>query len=324
MQIKSVFIFIAIFIIVSNFVHAQRYQNEVFENTNRKTVIYLDKGDEKLAMDIIVPAADTAKSRPVVLYVHGGGFSGGKRDHPNHIKFCETLARMGYVTITMSYSLVMKGKSFSCDQLAEVKIKTFRSVAQDIAHATNYLLKNKTELGINEAQIVLAGSSAGAEAVLHAAYWKASWQNDGKIILKDDFQFGGVISMAGAIIDANLISAESAVPTQLFHGTCDNLVPYAMASHHYCDYEQKGYLLLYGANSIANRLGQLQKGYFLVTGCNGGHEWNDLPIREYIQLITDFLYTDVIAGEFRQLHIVKRNGRNCTNESATLPSECGQ
>ena len=324
MKIKSGFICLIVFFVLPYSSLAQRYLDETFESTTRKTVVYLEKPGEKLAMDIIAPANDTERNRPVLLYVHGGGFSGGKRDHPNHIKFCETLAKKGYVAITMSYSLVMKGKSFSCDQLADVKIKTFRSAARDIAYATRYLIDNKSALGINEEQIVLAGSSAGAEAVLHAAYWKATWQKDGNAILDNDFRYGGVISMAGAIVDEKLVTAASAIPTQLFHGTCDNLVPYATAPHHYCDYEQPGYLILHGAQSIADRLNQLHKSYFLVTGCHGGHEWNNLPIREYTHLVGDFFYNDVLGGEFRQLHIVKKNARNCANASAVLPSECGR
>ncbi len=323
MPIKSTFILAVIVFSVYLPVTAQRYLEEVFKETTKETVVYLDKGQEKLSMDIFSPVNDTAKNRPVMLYVHGGGFAGGNRDHPNHIKFCEALARRGYVAVTMSYSLLMKGKSFSCDQLAEVKVKTFRSVARDIAHATSYLIENKNKLGINQSQIVLAGSSAGAEAVLHAAYWKSSWLKEKKAILDNSFQYGGVVSMAGAIVDIKLINKVSAIPTQLFHGTCDNLVPYATAPHHYCDYEKPGYLILHGAKSIADRLDELQKSYYLVTGCNGGHEWNDLPIREYIPLIADFFYHDVLAGEFRQIHTVKSSTRNCTNESAELPSECG-
>lgn len=324
MQKRSAFISLVILLVIPFSLSAQRYLEEVFENTTRKTVVYQEKPGEKLAMDIFMPANDKVTDRPVLLYVHGGGFSGGRRDHPNHIKFCEALAKKGYVAITMSYSLVMKGKSFSCDQLAEAKVKTFRSAALDIAHATRYLVDNKSELGINDTQIVLAGSSAGAEAVLHAAYWKDTWKKDGKMILDGDFSYGGVISMAGAILDTKLITSASAIPTQLFHGTCDKLVPYATAPHHYCDYEEQGYLILHGAQSIANHLNQLQKSYYLVTGCNGGHEWSSLPILEYNHLITEFLYTDVLGGTFRQLHVVESNARDCTNASATIPSECSK
>jgi hypothetical protein len=110
-----------------------------------------------------------------------------------------------------------------------------------------------------EDKIILAGSSAGAEAVLHAAYWTANDLIDlpEQPALPEDFKYGGVISMAGALVDTNLITKENAIPTLLFHGTCDNLVPFGTAPHHYCDESDKGYLMLHGANSIAKRLHHL-------------------------------------------------------------------
>ncbi len=315
------FLFLVIFGIGSP-VSAQRYSQVVFDEVASKTVVYRTKGQANLAMDIFSPVGDSITNRPVLLYVHGGGFSGGKRDHADHLAFCENLAKRGFIAITMSYTLVMKGKSFGCDLLAKAKIETFKSVALDIAYATKYLIANKSKLGINENQIILAGSSAGAEAVLHAAYMKEVRRNAGAPVLKDSFRFGGVISMAGAIADISLIDSNSAIPTQLFHGTCDNLVPYGTAPHHYCDTEKPGYLILHGAGKIAERLAALDRSYFLVTGCQGGHEWNSLPIRDYRDLIADFIYNDVMLGAHRQQHIVKPSSKSCSIEAAILPSAC--
>jgi predicted esterase len=63
--------------------------------------------------------------------------------------------------------------------------------------------------------------------VLHAAFWPETQQ-----ALPADFKYGGLISMAGAIFDLALINEQSAMPIQLFHGSCDNLVPYGSAPHH--------------------------------------------------------------------------------------------
>lgn len=300
-----------------------RFKNQVFERTVMRTVTYLEKSNEKLQMDIYQPEGDTKVSRPMVLYVHGGGFSGGDRAHPNHVAFCKELAKKGYVTASMSYSLVRKGKSFNCDTQASDKIETFKLAANDIASATKYLLEHQQELGISTKQIVIAGSSAGAEGVLHAAYWNVGRKIDNVNILPEGFRFGGVISMAGALIDEKFITSHSAIPSQFFHGTCDNLVPYGTASHHYCDYGKSGYLTIYGGKSLADRLQILNKGYYLVTGCDGAHEWNDLPIRSHTDLITDFLYYDVIQGQFRQIHTVKfKEDSTCNIKVAELPTQC--
>ncbi|MTI19826.1 alpha/beta hydrolase [Fulvivirga sp. RKSG066] len=285
---------------------SQRYKDLVFDQVDVSTVTYLSESDTDLQMDIYQPYDDDISQRAVLVYVHGGGFAGGKRDEPKIITFCEDMARRGLVVVSMSYTLTMRGQSFGCNQLAGNKLATFKQVGQEIGAAVAYLHEHRSELRLDMGNIVLSGSSAGAEAVLHAAYWPET-----KKALPTDFTYGGVISMAGAIFDLQLINKRSAIPTQLFHGTCDNLVPYGSAPHHYCDEGNPGYLMLHGGISIANRLKELEKGYFLVTGCNGGHEWNDLPMFDYKAEIADFIYSDVINHRTSQIHEVVELNKSC-------------
>ncbi len=295
-----------------------RYFNQVFNDFSMETVTYLTKGAEKLEMDIYTPKGDTEVNRPVILYVHGGGFAGGKRDEKRYTDFCETMAKKGYVAITMSYTLLRKGKSFGCDFSAEGKVDVFDGTAADVHAATQYVLEHAEAMNIDPQMITLAGSSAGAEAVLHAAYVK-----DTQATLGADFKYAGVISMAGAMINDRLITNDNAIPTQLFHGTCDNLVPYGTAPHHYCGYNTPGFLTLYGGRSIADRLEAIGEGYYMVTGCNGGHEWNDRPMIVYSDLITDFMYHDVLKKETRQIHIVKADApdNSCSDRGYEMACE---
>lgn len=282
-----------------------RYLDSVFRRVEVTTEVFANNDSAELKMDIFQPKRDRKEmNRPVILYVHGGGFQGGRRDDPLHHEFCEAFARVGYVTATMSYTFVRKGKGFNCQTPAHEKVETFLFTARDVARATSYLIKNFRELRIDTTKIILIGSSAGAEAVLHAAYWKETHRDSTGLILRDEFKFGGVISLAGAITKAEWITKSSAIPTQLFHGTCDNLVPYGYSSHHYCGVTDPGYLLLNGAQSIAQQLQEVNRPFYLVTGSYGGHEWNVLPIRDYRDLISDFLFFDVLKGEFRQIHKV--------------------
>lgn len=184
----------------------QRFLHSVFDSVSIQTFSYFEDESQELQMDVYSPQGDTAKHRPVLLYVHGGGFAGGRRDEERYTEFCKTMAKKGYVAITMSYTLVMKGKSFSCDQPAPNKIKTFKQVGQDISRATRYLIAQQSSLKIDTNRIVLLGSSAGAEAVLHAAYWNDTWKDDRQVILPDQFKYAGVVSMAGALVSTDLIS----------------------------------------------------------------------------------------------------------------------
>lgn len=285
---------ITCFILGSSSYRPHRYLEEIFANVSTlRGLTYDVKKDDTLKLDTYMPENDTMQRRPVILYIHGGGFGAGARDEALHIAFCEKMARRGYVAVSMSYYLTMKGQSFSCDQPAPNKLKTFDSAAEDIYAATRYLGKQAGRLRIDTTRIVLVGSSAGAEAALHAVY--------GYDKRNDRPAYAGVVSLAGAVVDTARINQATTIPTQLFHGTDDNLVPYATASHHYCKKADPGYLILHGPYSIVDRLKHLDQGYYLYTACGDGHEWASRPLAEHVDLIGDFVYQDVLHAKKRKI-----------------------
>lgn len=299
---------------------AQRYWQPQFDTLQRQTFTYAITDGDTLGMDVYMPAGDTARQRPLLLYVHGGGFSGGHRGGALTEALAAYLTARGYVFATMSYRLTMRGQSFSCDQPTPNKVTTFQAAAQDIRAATRFALDRQREWGIAPEQIVLAGSSAGAEAILHAAYWSAEQARDTLTTLPRGFRYGGLVSMAGALVELRLINDSTALPTLLFHGTCDNLVPYASAAHHYCQPGDPGYVILHGARAIADRHRALGKPYYLFTVCNGRHEWASQPMRDYPHLIADFLYRDVLLGHFRQVEeVVRQEGAPCDYHETDFP-----
>ncbi|UII21983.1 alpha/beta hydrolase [Fulvivirga ligni] len=287
------------------------YINQHFDSISVSQATYLTTGEKDLAMDIYEPFGDANKKRPVLVYVHGGGFAGGARDEEWIQKVCNQIASHGIVVVSMSYSLTMKGRGFGCNIPAEDKIAVFDQSGSEVAAAVAYLSNHAMEYKIDIRKIVLSGSSAGAEAVLHAAYIDKN-----KSALPKEVKYAGVISMAGALYTMDDITAQSAIPTQIFHGTCDDLVPYDIASHHYCQEADAGYLKLYGGKAIANKLESLNKGYYMVTGCNGDHGWNSIPLKRYIPDILDFIQYDVIEGRKRQIHEIVPSTRPCTLNEA--------
>lgn len=295
--------------------HAQRYKNQIFDEVSEKTFTYLTTETDTLQIDVYQAKEDTQKLRPMILFVHGGGFAGGARNEPEIKEFCRNMARRGIVAASMSYTLTMKGQSFGCKQAAENKMATFKQSGLEISAATKYLLERKGEFNIHPNQVILVGSSAGAEAVLHAAFWPET-----QTPLPDNFKYAGLISMAGALFDLSLITKETAMPIQLFHGTCDDLVPYGSAPHHYCDEQDAGYLMLHGAGSIVERMKELNKSYYLMTGCGDNHSWAGKPFKHYREQIADFIYQDVIQGKFRQLHQILMINEKCAIVEA--PNVC--
>jgi predicted esterase len=270
-------------------------------------------------LDLDLYHVDSPEPTPVVLFVHGGGFAGGSRDNERIRYFAEAAGVQGITFVSITYRLMMKDRGFGCDVPSSEKLKTFANAALDAARATRYLLDNAVRFNIDPENIILAGSSAGAETVIHLAYWDEASTFDGKAVLPEGFQYAGVISFAGALIDDQLINQKNAIPTMLIHGTCDNLVPYGYAPHHYCSKGDAGYLMLHGAQSLADRLDYLRKPYYLITICGGNHSWAGRPILEMTDEIFDFIRIDVLSGGNRQLHSWISESGECSYEQ---PGEC--
>jgi len=301
------FLLLVLFLNIDCTLAQTAYLDSLYTTIEKSTYTYFNKPGEELKLDLYDPIENQETERPLILYVHGGGFSGGERDHPAHENFLRHFAYKGFVTATMSYTLQRKGKSFGCNVDAGLKIETFMKTAQDINRAVAFLIKQKDEFSINPSEIIIVGSSAGAEAVLHAAYWDFTKNDSMSTILPDSFRYGGVISMAGATSNIRHITSETAIPTQLFHGTDDQLVPYGIAPHHYCATEAPGFLMLFGSRAIMEQLQDNDAGYYLVTGVGGRHEWASKPLSEFRTEISDFIYQDVLLEKHRQIHIEVQN-----------------
>jgi acetyl esterase/lipase len=271
-------------------------------------------------MDVYFPAFDNHALRPLIFYVHGGGFSGGSRNDGGIPVFCKKLARRGYVVSSISYRLLRQGTktAFGCDCPAVDKLNTFNEAVKDLQDATFFMIKNRDKMGIDPQKIILSGSSAGAETVLNAAYQPPYCYG----LDSGPVSYAGVISMAGAIPDTSRVYKESAIPSLLFHGTCDNLVPYATASHHYCQKSDAGYLVLYGAYTIAQKLKKLGTPYWLYTYCNAAHEIAGKPMSDNFNEIIDFCYSYIIKkGTEQRTTVIKSNNKTCEYQTFNFCTE---
>lgn len=275
------------------------------------THVYANKGKE-LELDLFRYSEPVIGLQPVVIFVHGGGFYTGTRKEDNIEHFCDSLAQGGYVSVNMDYRLFLKGESFHCDQPIERKIQAFATAANDIRSATLWLIEHSDSLKIDPNAIFLAGSSSGAEAVLHTAYWSPSKHAERGSVLPKAFRYRGVMAFAGAIEDDQLITAENAIPTLLYHGTCDPLVPYDYDIHHYCPENTPGALPLHGSFAIYKRLRALEASVRLVTRCGGRHGSAVSPIEKDIADILRFLQMCMTESAFTE-HEVRYVGlNNCT------------
>jgi poly(3-hydroxybutyrate) depolymerase len=283
-------------------VNAQKYS----------TLQYFQDDTLKLELDLFMPDKADRMNNSLVIYLHGGGFSNG--DKATGYDFCKYLAKKGIVAATINYSLYMKDKNFSCEGILSEKIKAIQYGVNDLWLATSYFIKNSNHYHIDTTKIFIAGSSAGAETVLHAAFWDFNTMNIYKNKLPEGFKYAGLIEGSGALMDLNLITPKSLIPVLLFHGNDDQLVPYATAAHHYCKTNAPGWLMLFGSYTLYNYIVTLNGDAHLITYCGGGHEYSAALFEKDQQPIVDFIL-DVLSKKKFQTHTIISTGKK-TEKSA--------
>ena len=115
----------------------------------------------------IVKANDnTCPFSPLLILVHGGGFTSGDALLMDSLSF--KFAKLGYVCAALNYRLGWPGVNCPTDSSEAIRA-WFRSV-QDINSALSFLKSNFNEYQIDTNNIFLTGWSAGGYAAIGAAY----------------------------------------------------------------------------------------------------------------------------------------------------------
>src|SRR5260221_8216425 len=114
-----------------------------------REVPYLGADRAELA-DLYLPLEIPKGQRvPAVLIIHGGGFTGGHRDAARELNIGSTLARNGYIGMSIDYLLADIGKPTWPQNLFDCKT------------AVRWLRANADRLQIDPDHIGVIGGSAG-------------------------------------------------------------------------------------------------------------------------------------------------------------------
>jgi poly(3-hydroxybutyrate) depolymerase len=282
-------------------------------NAQKKVTLSYFKNDTlNLELNLFSPEGVKSKKLPLVIYVHGGGFSSGER--PAGDTLCMFLSKNGYLAATITYTLYMKNKSFGCDGVVSEKIRAMQYGANDLWLATSFFIENADKYQVDISKIFIAGSSAGAETALHAAFWDLRIMNMYNATLPPAFKYAGMVAGSGAIMDLNLITDQNKIPIMMFHGNADDTVPYATAAHRSCKTNASGWLLLSGSFAIYNHLLSLNSVSHLYTFCGGGHEYSGQLFYKDPKPVLEFL-NDVMAGKKFQKHTIIPTGKINTHSA---------
>ena len=274
----------------------------------KSTYTYSIKGKDTLKLDVYTPEnIKKTDTLPVLLWMHGGGFAIGSRDFIDDERLTKYAAKdQNYIGVSISYRLLRKGTltGFGCDCSKDLKLETFKQATIDYMDAAKYIVEHASELQIDSTKIIAGGSSAGAEGILNAVYMREYFLDNAETY--SHVKFAGVFSCAGAVVDASYITKENAVPSVLYHGTKDQLVPFDTAPHHYCEPTKDGYIMLDGSNVIAKKLKEFETSYYFNLVKEARHEISRIPFEE-LDKVFNFFERTVINNEVIQTRIIKTN-----------------
>ena len=208
-----------------------RYRDAVFANvTKTADVTYGSASDyqgntQTLTLDVYRPAGDAVTLRPAIVWVHGGGFSGGDKTSPEIVDEATTFAKKGFVNVSINYRLRPTGclnnpPPGSC-------IAAVTDAMHDAQAAVRFLRAQRSTYGVDPFRIAIAGTSAGAVTALNVGFNPDDPGTSGNPGQNSSVR--GAVSLSGAKLLGTADRTDA--PILLFHGTDDPLVPYALATN---------------------------------------------------------------------------------------------
>ena len=200
-----------------------RYRDPVFStvattaDVTYGTATDLSNQTVTLKLDVYQPpASDTVRSRPAIVWVHGGSFCCGTKTSPEIVDEASTFAKAGYVNVSIDYRLEPGGCSASAP--TSTCLAAMNEAKLDAETAVTWLRSHAGTYGVDPDRIAIGGSSAGAITALHVGYATSETPAAG---------VRAALSLSGANLLSTITPGDA--PALLFHGTADPLVPYQWA-----------------------------------------------------------------------------------------------
>ncbi len=234
------------------------------------TYMFAKRDTCDLFMDVYEPAKGSVRTldgieKPTVIFMFGGGFIEGTRDDEGYGKWFKQMTDNGFRLISIDYRLGLKGSTKVGVAQVNVLDKAIHMAVEDLFSATNYIIENAEQLGIDPANMIISGSSAGAISVMQAEY-EISRGTSWAAVLPEGFNYAGVMSFAGAIFsrEGKVDFKKTPCPTLMLHGTSDDLVPYKQI--------KVFNLGFFGAGKLIDRYKKYGLNYNMYHFIGNGHE----------------------------------------------------
>jgi dienelactone hydrolase len=204
-----------------------RYRDQVFSNVAvTNNIQYGTAPDSQgtpvaLRLDLYAPTGDTQGNRPALVWVHGGGFSGGDKGNPLPVDVATTFAKQGYVVVSINYRLLGSGCTSNPGQ-PSCTIAALEA-QHDAQAAVRWLRSHAGFLGIDPTRIGIGGESAGGITATLVGLHSEDPGSSGNPGFPSTVR--GFVSISGGLPNGIFASAGDALGL-FFHGTADGVVPY--------------------------------------------------------------------------------------------------
>jgi dienelactone hydrolase len=204
-----------------------RYRDQVFSNVSVTSNIQYGSAPDSqgnpvpLRLDLYAPAGDTQTNRPALVWVHGGGFSGGDKTNVVPVDFAQTFAKQGYVVVSINYRLLGSGCASNPGQ-PSCTIAALEA-QHDAQAAVRWLRSKAGFLGIDPTRIGIGGESAGGITATLVGLHSEDPGSSGNAGFPSTVR--GFVSISGGLPNGVFASAGDALGL-FFHGTNDGVVPY--------------------------------------------------------------------------------------------------
>lgn len=206
-----------------------RYRDQLFGSVAKTTDVQYgtapgaDGQPVALKLDVYRPVGDANAARPALIWVHGGGFSGGDKSSGPSADLAQTFAKLGYVGISINYRLLAPTGCNGAGGVTATCYAAALAAVADAQAAVRYVRANAATYGIDATRIGIGGESAGAITSAGVGMFAENPNAGGSATASDRVR--GFYSISGGLPGGLFASADDA-PGVLIHGTSDPIVPY--------------------------------------------------------------------------------------------------
>ncbi len=299
------YLLLILFLYVSTSAFSQRYLTFLYPQLDSLiggvygTAVNSLSVNQNLLFDFYAPNLDSLQQRPLIIYIHGGGFTSGTRSYPSIKLLCRKMAMKGYAVANIDYRLDPTFNVYA----STTDRRAMTDAMHDAKQAIRYFKANAALFKLDTNKIFIGGESAGAITAMMASYVDKQAEMTTYPMANPNNPVGSTANSAfgndvnatmclcGAILDTSAIENENNSPLLWTHGSADNLIPLSLA-----------YNIVIRATNIGLPIQtKLYQGGLHCPWNAGNPNWQTY-LDSTINDITTFLYPKVLSG-FKNLNV---------------------